>query len=62
MSAYPAAERREGSTPLSAKKRVTSTARAVESSQLEGNFALLIGMLSVWPAIWKSRLGMEPRR
>ena len=43
--------------PAPIMKFSTSTARAVDRSQLERNFALFIGALSVWPAIWKLRFG-----
>ena len=39
-------------------KFTTSTARAVDRSQLDRN-ALFIGVLSVWPATWKLRFGQR---
>src|SRR6185312_9570732 len=60
-SAKPAAERRLGSMPSAIMSLVTSTARAVESSQFDLNLALLIGMLSVWPATWNLRPSIPER-
>src|SRR5678809_308526 len=45
--------------PALTMKFSTSTARAVDRSQLDRNFALFIGALSVWPAIWKFLLGSD---
>jgi hypothetical protein len=54
-SAYPAAERRLGSTPCSVTKNfTTAVARSDESSQLLGIFEVYMARSSVWPstAIW----------
>src|SRR5450432_4229372 len=45
--------------PTPIMKLVTSTARAVERSQLDRKRFDLIGTLSVWPATWKLRLGSD---
>ena len=49
-SPYPAATRRSGGTPRATRYLTTDDARAVDSSQFDGNAALAIGRVSVWPS------------
>ena len=50
VSAKPAAWRRPAGTPAPIMVRTTADARSPESSQLEGNFAVEMGLESVWPS------------
>jgi hypothetical protein len=50
-SPYPAAASICGRMPLAMRNFVTSTARAVESSQFDGKWAVWIGTSSVSPAV-----------
>src|ERR1039457_1978594 len=53
-SAYLAALRRSGLNPSrTMRRRTISVALEVESSQFEGNWAVWMGALSVWPSIRK---------